>query len=211
MNKNTILGFVLIAVILIGFSWYNSKIYKEQERERFVADSIARVEAAKYAAVEDSVAAANMGALGNELLKQQNEAISPVYKDSLIELASKAEPEYYTLENEKLKIVFTTKGAQPYSVLVKNYYTYDSLSLYLVKEEAARFDLKFFAGGELSSSISFSDCRPDRQLVGHAPQFSEDSYIDYIYNLPKDSYMLDFYVRRSEWRTISTGGCRSSI
>ena len=118
MNKNTILGFVLIAVILIGFSWYNSKIYKEQERERFVADSIARVEAAKYAAVEDSVAAANMGALGNELLKQQNEAISPVYKDSLIELASKAEPEYYTLENEKLKIVFTTKGAQPYSVLV---------------------------------------------------------------------------------------------
>ena len=71
MNKNTILGFVLIAVILIGFSWYNSKIYKEQERERFVADSIARVEAAKYAAVEDSVAAANMGALGNELLKQQ--------------------------------------------------------------------------------------------------------------------------------------------
>ena len=159
MNKNTILGFVLIAVILIGFSWYNSKIYKEQERERFVADSIARVEAAKYAAVEDSVAAANMGALGNELLKQQNEAISPVYKDSLIELASKAEPEYYTLENEKLKIVFTTKGAQPYSVLVKNYYTYDSLSLYLVKEEAARFDLKFFAGGELSSS-NFVLARP---------------------------------------------------
>lgn len=196
MNKNTILGFVLIAVILIGFSWYNSKIYKEQERERFVADSIARVEAAKYAAVEDSVAAANMGALGNELLKQQNEAISPVYKDSLIELASKAEPEYYTLENEKLKIVFTTKGAQPYSVLVKNYYTYDSLSLYLVKEEAARFDLKFFAGGELSSSnfVFKTVGQTDSSLVMRL-NFSEDSYIDYIYNLPKDSYMLDFYVK----------------
>ena len=57
MNKNTVLGFVLIGVILIGFSWYNSRVFKEQERERFVADSIARVEAARYAAEMDSLAA----------------------------------------------------------------------------------------------------------------------------------------------------------
>ena len=37
MNKNTVIGFVLIGLILIGFSWYNTKIFKEQERARFVA------------------------------------------------------------------------------------------------------------------------------------------------------------------------------
>ena len=47
MNKNTVIGFVLIGVILIGFSWYNTKTFKEQERARFVADSIAQVEALK--------------------------------------------------------------------------------------------------------------------------------------------------------------------
>ena len=41
MNKNSIIGFALIGLILIGFSVYNSKIYKEQARERFVQDSIA--------------------------------------------------------------------------------------------------------------------------------------------------------------------------
>ena len=54
MNKNTVIGFVLIGLILIGFSWYNTKIFKEQERERFVADSIARVEALKNAPKIDS-------------------------------------------------------------------------------------------------------------------------------------------------------------
>ena len=54
MNKNTVIGFVLIGLILIGFSWYNTKNFKEQERARFVADSIARVEALKNAPKVDS-------------------------------------------------------------------------------------------------------------------------------------------------------------
>ena len=49
MNKNTILGFVLIGIILIGFSWYNTKVFNEQQRAQFVADSIARAEALKNA------------------------------------------------------------------------------------------------------------------------------------------------------------------
>ena len=51
MNKNTIIGFVLIGAILLGFSWYNSKIYKEQQRLKFVQDSTAAVLAAEQAMV----------------------------------------------------------------------------------------------------------------------------------------------------------------
>ena len=39
MQKNTVLGFVLIGLILIGFSWYNSYNYKKQAREAFLKDS----------------------------------------------------------------------------------------------------------------------------------------------------------------------------
>ena len=49
MNKNTLIGFVLIGLILFGFSWYNSKVYNEQQRAAFVADSLAAVEALKNA------------------------------------------------------------------------------------------------------------------------------------------------------------------
>lgn len=195
MNKNTVLGFVLIAVILIGFSWYNSKLYKEQQRERFVADSIARVEAARYAAINDSIAAADGRAAG-ELPSEKNGEAVPLYRDSLIELASKAEPEYFTLENNKLRIEFTTKGAQPYSVLIKDYYTYDSLDLYLIREGNAAFALKFFAGGELSSDnfVFRTVEHTDSSLVMRL-SFSEEAYIEYIYTLPREGYMLDFHIR----------------
>ena len=59
MNKNTIIGFVLIGAILLGFSWYNSKIYKEQQRLKFVQDSTAAVLAAEQARVADSIRRAN--------------------------------------------------------------------------------------------------------------------------------------------------------
>lgn len=39
MNKNNIFGFLLIAVVLIGFSWYNQPSAEEQ-RTAFVQDSI---------------------------------------------------------------------------------------------------------------------------------------------------------------------------
>lgn len=48
MNKNNIIGFLLIAVVLIGFSWYNQPSAEEQ-RAAFVQDSIAK---AKHAEME---------------------------------------------------------------------------------------------------------------------------------------------------------------
>ena len=195
MNKNTIIGFVLIGVILIGFSWYNTKIFKEQERAKFIADSIARVEALKNAPKIDSAVLALNDSIAAVQAKE-NRMMSPVYKDSLLEVASKAAEEFYTLENEKLKVVFTTKGAQAYEVQVKDYYTHDSLDLYLVKKNASRFSLDFYTDQQLSTSdftftkVSQSDTSLTMRLA-----YNENAYIDYIYTLPEDSYMMDFNVR----------------
>ena len=49
MDKNTITGFILIAIVLIGFSWY-SKPSAEQQRAAFVQDSIRKVEQQKVEA-----------------------------------------------------------------------------------------------------------------------------------------------------------------
>ncbi len=205
MNKNTVLGFVCIGIILIGFSWYNNKIFKEQERAQFVADSIAKVEALKNMPEIDSAA----------LLAQKSEVIqnvqntdgngvqngvlaeaAPVYKDSLLEMSSKAEAEYYTLENDKLKIVFTTKGAQAYEVQIKNYYTYDSLDLYLMKKNASDFGLTFYTDQQINTrDFTFTKVsHTDSSLVMRL-NFSGNAYMDYIYTLPAESYMLNFNVK----------------
>ena len=193
MNKNTVLGFICIGLILIGFSWYNTKVFKEQQRANFVADSIARAEALKNAPKVDSTTI-----VANDSTSQAFPGAVAVqtYKDSLLEAASNAPAEFYTLENNKLKVVFTTKGAQASEVLVKDYYTHDSLDLYLMKKNASDFGLTFYTDQQINTSdFTFSKvAQTDSSLVMRL-NFSGSAYIDYMYTLHADSYMLDFNVR----------------
>ncbi|MBR2477440.1 MAG: membrane protein insertase YidC [Bacteroidales bacterium] len=195
MNKNTVIGFVLIGVILIGFSWYNTRIFKEQERERFVADSIARVEALKNApkidsaivALNDSIAKARGG---------EERYTAPVYRDSLLEAASKAAEEFYTLENNRIKVDFTTKGAQAYKVQVKDYYTHDSLDLNLIREKASKFAIDFYTDQQISTAdFNYTKVAQNDTSLVMRLQFGENAYIEHIYTLPQDSYMMGFNLR----------------
>jgi membrane protein insertase, YidC/Oxa1 family, C-terminal domain len=199
MNKNTIIGFVLIGVILVGFSLYNSKVYKEQAREKFIADSIARVEAQRAARADSIYRAQHPDTLN--LLNGDSTAIAqrlglPIYKDTLLELASKEEPEFYTLQNNKVEIKFTTKGGQAYQVLIKDYYTYDSLGLYFMKPDASKFGISFFAGQQLNSTdFNYKKIdQTDTSLVMRL-YFAEDSYVEHTYILPADSYILKYNLR----------------
>ena len=118
MNKNTVIGFILIFVIFFGFSWYQSKQYKKQVEYQEQQDSIARAEQA-YA---DSIWHAEHP---EDTLAVTSPQAAPVhrniYKDSLLEVAHADSASLVTLANDKVEVVFTTKGAQPYSVMLKDY------------------------------------------------------------------------------------------
>ena len=107
MNKNTIIGFVLIGVIMFGFSWYQSKQYKEQMAAQAQLDSIAMVEQLQQMAM-DSVQKAT-GENKAVAVMVENQA---VYKDSLLNVARNAQEQILALANDKIKVEFTTKGAQ---------------------------------------------------------------------------------------------------
>ena len=194
MNKNTVIGFVLIGLILFGFSWYNTKEFKEQERARFVADSIAQAEALKNAPKVDSVIMALNDSVAKARVAQAYAA--PVYKDSLLEQASKAQEEFFTLENDKIKVTFTSKGAQASQVLVKDYYTHDSLDLYLVRKGASQFAVDFYTDQQISTAdFNFTKvAESDSSLTFRLP-FGENAYIEHEYILAPDEYMVDFNLR----------------
>ncbi len=194
MNKNTVIGFVLIGLILFGFSWYNTKEFKEQERARFVADSIAQAEALKNAPKVDSVIMALNDSVARAQIAQAYAA--PVYKDSLLEQASKAQEEFFTLENDKIKVTFTSKGAQASQVLVKDYYTHDSLDLYLMRKGASQFAIDFYTDQQISTAdFNFTKvAESDTSLTFRLP-FGENAYIEHEYVLNPDEYMVDFNLR----------------
>ena len=189
MNKSNIVGFVLIGLVLFGFSWYQRKQYDEQMEAQAQLDSIARVEQMAAMALDSAKRAAGIVADGETTgVKVMN---MPAYKDSLLTEARLAQPEIYKIENDKVALEFSTKGAQPYSVEIKDYYTYDSTALYLIKPDMSQYNIGIYAGESINTKdLVFQLAEAtDSSLVMRLP-FAQGGYIEQRYWLEEGSYML---------------------
>ena len=197
MDKNTLIGIVLMGLLLFGFTFYQNKQYQKQAAyqaqldsiaavEQFRADSIAAVEAAalRQASSQDSTLLAD-GSVS--VLSQQ-----AVYKDSLLEAAHNGEAQIITLSNDKFEVAFTTKGAQPWSARLKDYKTYGGEDLYLFKPESSLLSLQVYAGEMVNTSeFNFNVAeKTDTSVVMRLP-FAGGGYIEQKYSIREGEYIVD--------------------
>ena len=210
MKKNNVIGWIAIAAVMFGFMFYQSKQIEKQQKVRFQQDSIARVqllEQQKRDSLEkartDSLIA--IGELPDPALAQaaKEEAPVPVEEKTaapvVAQTASQAEggeSQFVTLSNDKLEVVFTTKGAQPYSAKVKGYTNYDKSDLYIFNsatyEGANLYNVRVFAG-DLVNTKDFEFqvvSSTDSSVVMRLP-FLNGGYIEQEYTLAKESYIVD--------------------
>ena len=183
MNKNNIIGFVLIGVIMFGFTWYQSKQYTKQMEAQAQLDSIAFVEQ-MAAMAADSVMKAETA---------ENVAVKtlPAYKDSMLTEARLAEAQIYKLSNDKIEVEFTTRGAQPYSVKINDYMTYDSTDLYLIKPEQSQYGISVYAGENINTKdLVFNVVEYNDSLLVMQLPFAQGGYIQQVYALSQGSYMV---------------------
>ena len=187
MNKNNIIGFVLIGVIMFGFTWYQSKQYEKQAEAQAQLDSIAFVEQMAAMAM-DSVKRAE-GVAENASAVQVKTL--PMYKDSMLTQARLAEAQIYKLSNDKVEIEFTTRGAQPHSVKIKDYMTYDSTDLYLIKPEQSQYGISIYAGENINTKdFVFQVAEHNDSLLVMQLPFAQGGYIQQVYALSEGSYMM---------------------
>ena len=188
MDKNSVIGFILIAVIFIGFTVFQSNQARKRAEVQAQLDSISRVESIERQLAE----AAQVATLTDSAAAVQSAAPVAIYKDSLLESASRAQEEIITLENSKIKVEFTTRGAQPYSVQVKDYKNYDSTDLYIFKPGKAEYSLSLYAGEAIRTQDFIFQVaeRTDSTLVMRLP-FAGGGYIEEKYTLHADSYQMD--------------------
>ena len=196
MDKNSIIGFVLIGLLLFGFTFWQSKQYEkqaaiqaEQAAEQARLDSIYYVE---HKAEMDSIAALRAAADSvDAVLPEQPEAPVSIYKDAALESAHQAEGSILTLENEKVALAFTTKGAQPWSARIKDFKTYDKEDLYLFKEGMSTYSVSVYTGEFIKTSDFVFQVaeHTDTTLVMRLP-FASGGYIEQRYSLPEGSYMV---------------------
>ncbi len=191
MNKNTIIGFILIGITLFGFTWYQSKEYEKQVAYQAQVDSIVRAErAAQY--IADSIAGrlpvADTLAGG---ARPVYEAPVAIYKDSLLEAAHSGQESIYTIANDKIEVAFTTKGAQPYSVKVQNYRTYDSTDLYLFKPGNSEMGIGIYTGENINTKDFVFQLteKTDSSIVMRLP-FRNGGYIQQKYTLRPGTFVV---------------------
>ena len=111
MNKDTIIGFVLIAVVLIGFSWYNQPSAEEIEAAR-KQDSIA-------AAIKDN--AAKQQKLNEAARKAEAETAAKADSSALFFAALSGTNQSVVLKNDKVELTFDTKGGTISKAIIKGF------------------------------------------------------------------------------------------
>ncbi len=202
MNKQTILGFVLIGVILFGFSWYQGRQQQKFQEQQRIEDSIARANApVPVAPLVDS----GRNADGDLSYAETPAAVNDPLGETLAS-ARGGDSRTFTIENEVATYEFSTLGGMISDVVLKNYKKYGGEPLHLWKPGTGSFDLAFFLRqGGRDAQVNTRDFNftpseaidtPDggKQVSMRLPVDSA-AYVEFVYTIPKSDYMIGYEVR----------------
>lgn len=201
MDKNTILGFVLIGVVLIAFSWLNRPTPEQMEVQRKLQDSIAQVEYNKQLEIQKE---ANAVATEDSALAELPDSVRlsrlqnsfGVFADAMIGKEGNT-----VLQNDLVEIHLSNKGGRVTSVRLKEYDNYLNEPLVLFDEKDSKFDFTLVSADNRvinTSDLYFTPIESDDQKgVTLRLNLANGSYLDFIYSLKPDDYMLDFTIQGS--------------
>ena len=185
MDRNSVIGFSLLGVMLVGYIAYNNYSQKQYESKKR-ADSVAYVKAHPAAPIDSSRLKAAAAVIQDTT---GNATLAPALRQ--------APGQIVMLENKDLALSFTTKGAYPNAARLKDYKTYDGKPLYLFNGPDNKLSaiLPGGTGQVVSSDLNFIPTQQGPQKIDFAADLGNGKRIDLIYTLPTEGYMLQCDVR----------------
>lgn len=219
---NSIIGIVLIFAILIGYSIYTQPSPEEIQAAKIKRDSLEVVSNAnETSSVEPKTDTDEHKDEGQSNPVETNQNIpSRGESDANVQMLQKygefsdaayGEEQLLTMENDRVKITLNTMGGGLHTVELKNYKTFDSLPVYLLKDlgvkdngpDSCEFNMIFSAGTKTISTrdlyfkpkgSSFKVEGDNTKTISLRLYAGDDKYIEYEYSLSGDSYVLGFKI-----------------
>ncbi|MCB0771410.1 MAG: membrane protein insertase YidC, partial [Flavobacteriales bacterium] len=210
MDRNSIIGFVLIAAILGVYTWYSMPSAEQQERMRFIEDSIASVQLEEKARLaeaalkaEQQVAKASVtseGTLsvivpnGDTLDRDSVKKAAAAQRFGIFHPASTGTNKEVIIENERLWVSLSSHGAKPSIIRLKGYTTYHGTPLLLADPDSGDYEFRFFLG---NTDISTKDLHFETERIGTTGvRFKANSEVpgksvQLTYVLDSTSYFMD--------------------
>lgn len=221
MDKNTLVGLLLIGAIVIGFGILNGPSEQEIAEQKRVRDSIEQVEAIRQEVIEEQ-AQKTQGSF-NEVLDTAsiNAAISVSDSVQLAQQsqafgafaeASVGEEKEFEIETDVMRLTFSTKGGGIKKAVLKDYYRYaeegEEVEELILFDSTSNFNLNFFTRDNLSITtdelVFTTDASKqtisgdDERMLSFKLNAGADRYIEYIYKIKGNDYMIDFDVNMVE-------------
>ena len=207
MDKNTWIGFLLIAAIIVGFSFVNRPSEEELAERKRVQDSIALVQAQEIEAklISEQITAQLQAEQATntpaEDLKQQLAAVYGPFAD-----AAQGQEGLITLENEKVRIGIAYRGGRVAKAELKEYKAYrdsiNNLCLFQNEESTLNFTLVTNSNRILATQNLYfvaasqtTDAEGNTTLTMRLNTNIEDCYLDFVYTLPANDYMVGMSIQ----------------
>ena len=190
MDKNTILGFVLMGIIVVAFTWLAQPTPEQLEAQKRYTDSIATVDSIRLA--QDQIIKQNEQVeqmLITDTIAVATDSVRNVILDQTYgEFSQNAigEEKFITLSNE-----FSNKGGKLYEAVLNKYEAYDSTKVTLFTAQENNYGFMFKTNARVidSKSLYFEPIATDSTVTMRLA-FKNGSIFDVRYTLPKNSYML---------------------
>ena len=195
-DANSLIGFALMAIILMYFMYIQEP----------VEDQLPQTTNTEQVESNNSVSANNEvnTPVAVELDSSQlDESLKLKYGEFYYSASKKnaTEDAYTTLENNFLKLKIANKGGQVISAQLKDYKTSNKEDLYLVKENNSSFGLQFSTVNNRVFNTTDLYFEPtltedgENSVLSMKAKVSENKYIEYVYVIKDNDYMLDFNIR----------------
>jgi membrane protein insertase, YidC/Oxa1 family, N-terminal domain len=233
MDRNSIIGVVLIFLILIGFSYFNRPSEQQLAAAKHQRDSIeqVRIEQEKKVASEKKLDEAQASISKTSHGDSVMSAVDQARKDKFGAFAavSIGKEKFYTVENNLMKVTFSNKGGRIYSVELKGYKTYQGKPLVLFEGNTSKFGLNFFSQNRSIETESFyfvpSDSSASQVINGQPVKIGQEGkedhkgeskvfsmklnvadgkYLEYRYTLAYNSYLIGFEVNSKSMQDLIT-------
>ncbi|MCM1042413.1 MAG: membrane protein insertase YidC [Bacteroides sp.] len=208
MSKQSIIGLVLMFLVLLGFSyWQTTKMDKQRRQlaEQMASEAAESTDTAAFDTLNGAVA--SQPGIQDLPAKVQGGGID---RANPFSACMQGEDRYFEVENEVFKIRFLNKGGRIAGITLKDYLTYRKEDLVLMNENLSEFYLQFFANNRnVRTDRCYFEClMPSAtQVAGNdsivvrmrlypdnLTDSSKTEYLEFAYTVRGNSYMLGFDV-----------------
>jgi len=191
MDRNTVIGFVLLALLFFGYFYYTKQGQMAAEKQQqHIQDSLNRLKPK----IDTSLKSV---ALNDSLSAKKDASIAGIRQDTT------GKEQLITVENKLLKITFSNKGGQPKEIEIKHFKTSDGKPLILQDGSFNNISYAINTGNNQTAQTSdllftpsaIQTTQDSSQIISFHLQTNNGESIDHQYILKPDDYMIGFNIK----------------